>query len=405
MKIGFYFGKNVASGDSSGGANTFRESLLNALKCYQGKHKFYVFSEDYSSNEFITKFIKIDRGFGLVDENFFKKQMFRIPRKIKRMQVESKYKNALNRAVFENKIDLMWFVTPAFEFVDVPFVYTVWDLQHRLQSFFPEVSVTAWKFDDREKRYAYAIPRAAYVVIGNQAGKEEVIKFYGVPEQRIKTIPLPVPEFALRTSDDFVDLSIYDLPDKFLFYPAQMWPHKNHIVILLALKILKEKFEIKMHAVFTGSDKGNLSFVQQKTKELGLTEQVYFLNVVPFNVLVELYKKAFALVFPSFFGPDNIPPLEAFGLGCPVIAARVSGSEFQLGDAAMLFDPKDENELASAINQLINNEGLRKDLVSRGKERVKDFTVDKYLESIINVVEEFEPFRRCWSGGSEYKAL
>ncbi|KKQ32663.1 MAG: Glycosyl transferase group 1 [candidate division TM6 bacterium GW2011_GWF2_37_49] len=405
MRVGFYFGRNVASGDSSGGANTFRSSLLNAMKSYQGRCKYYVFSEDYSSDEFDTKFIKIDTGLGFENECFFKKQLLRIPRKIKRMNLETKYKNALNRAAVEHKIDLMWFITPAFEVVEVPFVYTVWDLEHRCQSFFPEVSVTAWKYDDREKRYCYAIPRAAYVVIGNQAGKDEVIKFYGVPEQRVKIIPLPAPEFALKDQSDLsVNLSVYNLPDKFLFYPAQVWPHKNHIVILLALKILKEKFEIKMHAVFTGSDKGNLSFVQQKVAELNLVDQVHFLNVVPFNVLSELYKKAFALVFPSFFGPDNIPPLEAFGLGCPVIAASVNGSAFQLGDAAILFDPKNENELADAIFKLINYEELRKMLILRGKERVKFFTIDKYLQSVTNLIDEFELVRRCWAPGSEYTA-
>jgi glycosyltransferase involved in cell wall biosynthesis len=406
MKIGVYLGRNISLLDSSGGSSTFCVSILNALKLYQGRHSFYVFSDDYSSNEFKTKFIKIDRGFGLTGESFLKKQFLRIPRKIKRMQVQKKFGGPLNQVVTENKIDLMWFAMPAFEFVGVPFIYTVWDLQHRLQSYFPEVSITAWLYEDREKRYSYAIPRAAYVVIGNQAGKDEVIKFYGLPEQRVKSIPLPVPEFALNSnSNTAIDLSAYKLPEKFLFYPAQVWPHKNHIVILLALKILKKKFGINLHVVFTGSDKGNLNFVKQKVQDLGLVQQVHFLNVVPVNVLVELYKKAFALVFPTFFGPDNIPPLEAFALGCPVIASKVSGAECQMGDAAMLFDPKNENELAEAIMQLMNDNKLRKLLTERGKERVKRFTVDKYFESIVGIIDEFEPIRRCWADGSEYKAL
>lgn len=404
MKVGFYFGRNVASGDSSGGANTFRESLFNKLKSYTGKHEFYVFSEDYSSDEFYTKFIKLNTFLGFDDENFFKKQILRISRKIERTKLQKKYKNALNRAVVDHQIDLMWFITPAFEVVDIPFVYTVWDLAHRVHSFFPEVSVTAWKYEDRERRYCYAIPRSAYVVIGNQAGKDEIVKFYGVPEQRVKTIPLPVPEFDVKKNSHFsIDRSTYNLPDQFLFYPAQIWPHKNHIVILLALKILKEKFGIKMNVVFTGSDRGNWNFIQQRIAELGLIEQVYFLNVVPYNILAELYKKAFALVFPSFFGPDNIPPLEAFVLGCPVIASNIDGAEYQLGDAAILFDPKNENDLAQAVLKLINDKKLRDVLIEKGKERVNLFTVDKYLESVINLIDEFELFRRCWETGSQYK--
>ena len=309
----------------------------------------------------------------------------------------------------DNKIELVWFATPAFEFVSVPYIYTVWDLQHRLQSYFPEVSVTGWTYEAREKRYGSVIPRAAYVVIGNQEGKKELIEFYSMPENRIKTIPLPVPGFAFDKNINSIDLNIYKISKQFLFYPAQFWSHKNHILILLALKILKEKYNLNFDLVFTGSDKGNLGYIKKKAQEFGfvfchpaVSSCIHFLNFVSIDVLVTLYRKAFALVYPSFFGPDNIPPLEAFALGCPVISANVAGAEFQLRDAAFLFDPRDEYDLALVIKKLYDDSFLRQELIEKGYKLAQNYTPEKYLEEIIQTIDEFAPIRRCWSSDETY---
>lgn len=409
MNIGVYFGKNIAFQNSAGGASTFCQSVLNAIKTCDTRHRFYLFFERIEEFEddqqrSCVKFIKIDSGFGEPDEGFLKRQIFRIPRKIKRMNIQMRYATALNKAAIANQIDLMWFATPAFEFVSVPFIYTVWDLQHRVQSYFPEVSVTGWTFEKREQRYNFVIPRAAYVVTGNQAGKDEITKFYGIPDERVKINPLPVPQFVFSSNQNECEKAS-DFPEKFIFYPAQFWPHKNHIVILLALKLLQEKYSLKISAVFTGSDKGNLGYIKEVVKKMKMEEQIHFLGFVSIQKLISLYKKAFALVFPSFFGPDNIPPLEAFSLGCPVIAAKVDGASIQMGDAAMLFDPKNERELAESILGLHSDHLLRKELINRGFNLVQNYTSEKYVKRIIEIVDEFEPIRRCWSSTDVYKHL
>src|SRR5207249_4800394 len=124
----------------------------------------------------------------------------------------------------------------------------------------------------------------------------------------------------------------YGLRREFLFYPAQFWPHKNHVNLLLALDLLRGSAGVELDLVLTGSDKGNLNHVTKTAVALGLTSQVHILGFVPKADLRELYREAVSLTFASFFGPDNIPPLEAFALGCPVVAAAVPGSEEQLGN-------------------------------------------------------------------------
>ena len=83
--------------------------------------------------------------------------------------------------------------------------------------------------------------------------------------------------------------------------------------------------------------------------------------------LVSLYQQALALVFPTFFGPENLPPLEAFALGCPVIASRIPGSEDQFADAALQVDPTEPEAWVEAIQNIRQDATLRASLIAKGK--------------------------------------
>ena len=80
--------------------------------------------------------------------------------------------------------------------------------------------------------------------------------------------------------------------------------------------------------------------------------------------------KAAALAFPTRFGPDNIPPLEAFAQDSPVVASRVDGAEEQLGDAALLFDPASPEVIARQLAAVLAIAALRSTLMERGRARV-----------------------------------
>jgi glycosyltransferase involved in cell wall biosynthesis len=182
-----------------------------------------------------------------------------------------------------------------------------------------------------------------------------------------------------------------------LFYPAQFWPHKNHVTLLRAVKVLRDRHSLNFHVVLTGSDQGNLSYVKQLVSQLGLVDQVHFLGFVSTDELIALYQNAFALMYTSMFGPDNLPPLEAFALGCPVIAAKVPGSEEQLGKGAVLIEPIDEDAFADAVYELYKEPGLRESLIERGRAHVMSFTGEDYARGVFAILDEFEKVRRCWS--------
>ena len=358
-----------------GGGYTFLHSIVESLSQYKSSHKFFVFFEGEKFNKipFFNRFF-----------NYFNKKLF-------------SFRHTINRFIKKYKIGIIWFPTPHYQKVDAPFIITVWDLQHRLQPFFPEVSLSGFTWEEREKHYSFILPRATYVITGTKAGSQELMQFYNIPKNRIRLLLHPTPNFALSPPAINVPQSFKDkIPKNFLFYPAQFWPHKNHIGILYSLKIILDKYKIKLSVVFTGSDMGNLSFVKEKVRELHLEDKVYFLGFVSQTELIYLYKKAFALLYPTFFGPETLPPLEAFALGCPVIASKAAGAKEQLGEAALLVNPVDEQEIAWAINKLWHNKKLRAKLIQKGISRAKKWTSNDYIKGVCDILDEFEPYRRCW---------
>jgi glycosyltransferase involved in cell wall biosynthesis len=134
---------------------------------------------------------------------------------------------------------------------------------------------------------------------------------------------------------------------------------------------------------------------------LGLQDQVHFLGFVPAEDLRALYSNALALTFASFFGPDNLPPLEAFALGCPVAASRVSGAQEQLGDAALLFDPADPDDIASTIFTIWQDKQLRARMVHKGAEVARMRTPQAYVARVCDILDNFAVIRHCW--GHDYQ--
>lgn len=290
---------------------------------------------------------------------------------------------------------IQFFINTTFEAVtlSIPFSAIVWDLQHRLQPQFSEVSANGM-FEHREQFYSQVLKQAAFVIVGTQAGKGEVQQFYGIPDQKIRILPHPTPSFALdETASASSALSKYKLPSNYVFYPAQFWTHKNHAGILRAVAHLNKIENLRLPVVFTGSDQGNERAVRDLVDQLELRDQVFFLGHVSREELKALYQNAFCLCYVSFFGPENLPPLEAFGLGCPVIAADVPGASEQLADAAIRVDPSNDLEIAKALQLLSRDEAKRQELIRRGKTRARRFTGPDFAKGLIALLDEFESLR------------
>lgn len=395
MKVGIVLPDITAD---VGGGHTFESEVFTAFleEVNLSTHDYTVFSNSFSIEKTILKFNLANVHFvrhpprGLIQRGI--NRIFSIlgrisPRLSKRN--ESSYR--------KSQIDVLLFLSPLHPPVDFPYITTVWDLEHRNQPWFPEVS-NMGEWYNRERGYSNILGRASFIITGTECGKEEIIRFYNIPPNRIRVIPYPTPRFALEgMNTETTNVARRSgIPGDYLFYPAQFWAHKNHINLLYSLKLLHEEYNIKLSLILVGSDKGNLTHVQKVIAELGLSGYVHILGFVDQDDIVDLYKNALALTFVSFFGPDNLPPLEAFALGCPVIAARIPGAEEQLGDAALLVDPKRPEEIAHAIYLLHSDKNLRDNLTQKGFHRAAAWRGGDYIRSVFAILDEFECVRRCW---------
>jgi glycosyltransferase involved in cell wall biosynthesis len=311
---------------------------------------------------------------------------FLVPRR-RRFPWEFKW---IDNALRREGID--FFLNTTFEAVTltIPFSAIVWDLQHRLQPSFPEVSANG-EWEKRENFYSKVLAHATFVIVGTEAGKNEVQRFYGTPDERIKILPHPTPKFALEeTARDAGVLAKYKLPPDYIFYPAQFWTHKNHAAVVKAVAHLKQTENLRLPVVFTGSDQGNERAVRDLVDQMQLGDQIFFLGHVSRDTLRALYQHALVLCYVSFFGPENLPPLEAFGLGCPVIAADVPGASEQLGDAAIRVNPSDELAIAHALKLVYQDKSKREELIRRGKDRARRFTGRDFAKGLFDLLDEYE---------------
>lgn len=399
MKIGFFFADLKAS---DGGVYTFEQDILRAINDVKSQHEIVIINASNSPVKASSHISHVR-----VDINKTEGMGWKFLRKLVKPWIDPDKKThrplyplrehfPVQKIVEDHKIELVWFLG-GFEYVEVPYVFTIVDLQHRLQPAFPEVNSYGWKWDMRENIHHSGLKRCAFCVCGTEQSKMAVERFYGVNSQRIRTIPIPTPSYALDASASTIRTSLPEgIAQPYLLYPAQFWPHKNHIVLLRALKILKDEFGLNFALILCGADKGNLSYVKEQTKALGLEDSVKFMGFVKQSELVALYQHAFAMPYPSLFATDNLPPLEAFALGCPVLAGEVVGVSDQLGDAAMMVNPLDERSVAQAIKKLWDEPGLRQKLIEKGRVQGRSFTARDYVQSVYNLVDEFAPIRRCW---------
>jgi|CXWL01.1.fsa_nt_gi glycosyltransferase involved in cell wall biosynthesis len=301
--------------------------------------------------------------------------------------------------LLECGVDLMLYPSPhrlSFE-SGIPFVLAVHDIQHRLQPEFPEVSAEGER-ERREYVYRNAARGAIRLISNSETGRSELLECYGgfgLSSDRVAILPYAPPvidtgqsiRFAARVRER------YPLPDRFLFYPAQFWPHKNHLGLIEALGLLRERHGLEIPLVLTGSASGavreqHVVHLRERAMELGVSDQIAFLGYVDDEDLLGLYACAEALVMPTFFGPTNIPVLEAWAMDCPVITSRVPGNDEQIGDAGVLVDPRNFEDIAEGIRRLWMQPALRKSIVAKGRERRAAYTAADFGRKLMSILDE-----------------
>jgi len=269
--------------------------------------------------------------------------------------------------------DIVHFTTPnGFETV-LPSIYHPHDLQHlHMPQFIDPVTCLV-----REARYRALCARARTVAVVSSWVKHDLIEHYGLPAEKIVVVPFAPPLLSYPTPSDN-DLRTVrrklGLPEAFVFYPAQTWPHKNHLGLLQALAILRDRYGMKVPFVLSGHRNEFFPAIEKKIHELGLAAQGRFVGFVSPTELQCLYRLCRCTVIPSKFEAASFPLWEAFLARAPAACSRVTSLPAQAGDAALLFDPDSPEQIADCIHLLWTDAKLREILAKRGAVNVARFS-------------------------------
>jgi len=273
-------------------------------------------------------------------------------------------------------VALMHFTIQAAFLTEVPSIFTPHDLQHlHLPYLF-----TPRERLKREVLYRTFSTQARLVIALSAWGKRDLIAHYDLPGEKVAIVPwgsvldaYPAP----RESDLLAIRKKYHLPDRFLFYPAYSWPHKNHKRLLDALALLRDRQGLRVPVVFSGGQNEFFGELRRYVRKHQLDDQVRFVGFVSPQELVGLYNLCTGMVFPSLFEGWGLPVLEAFTCGVPVACSNVTALPEVAGDAALMFDPHDVEQIAMAVARLWQDADLRSDLVARGTQRARAFSWQK----------------------------
>ena len=293
------------------------------------------------------------------------------------------YMTSLGRLIREEKIDILFspqqfFFLPNYK---VKIISPVHDLMHRYEPEFPEVRSG---FEERELCMRSSAAYITCILVDSSLGKRQFMESYmkaGAKKPYVVSLPFTVPDHVWNATEQYIDV-----PDKYIFYPAQFWMHKNHMNLLKAINILRESID-DIHLVLVGSEKNYYKVIKKYIADNGLEQYVTILGFVSNENITYLYKHAVGMVMPSYFGPTNIPPLEAMALGCPVAVSNKYAMPEQVGNAGLLFDPDSPEEIAGCIKQMWTDEDLRIKMKKLGYKRVWRWTKQKFGERLCKIID------------------
>ncbi len=276
----------------------------------------------------------------------------------------------------------------------LPFVVTVHDLERICFPFALEDAAERASLEQD----AIAIGKADHIIAVSENTRNDLVRCLGIPERKITVVYNGVDREVFKRN------GAAPPPFPYVLYVGSERPRKNLRNLLAAFAALKKSGAFRMLKLVKVGSPGRSDAFRSDTMEairaLGLENEVIFLGEVSDHELAECYASASALVYPSLYEGFGLPVVEAMSCGCPVITSNVSSLPEGAGDAALLVDPHDVADLHKAMERLLTNEGLRRDLIGKGLERSALFSWTRAAETTEEVYSRVKAPPTVCCGGS-----
>src|SRR3989344_9318239 len=282
----------------------------------------------------------------------------------------------------DRTLDLYIFFTPVIPFflrpkrsIVVAFDFAYWTM-HR--SWRDKLSASMLFF--LHKR---ALRQADVIVTISEETKQSVIRLFGIPTERIKVIPLSC--IHLGEKKDALPV-----PNNFFLFAGVLKERKNVAGVIRAFSLFAQS-DNSYELLIAGKQEGVYAeSLLRLVCELGIEKRVRFLGYVTDAQLAYLYSKAQAFVFPSFIEGFGMPVLEAMNAGLTVITSSRGALAEVAGDAALLVDPACPEDIATAMGQIADDAGIRKEFIEKGLVRAAQFSWQKTAGEILEIITDVE---------------
>jgi glycosyltransferase involved in cell wall biosynthesis len=400
MGVKFSVAVVIKSDLKSGGGFQYEHMVLNIIKKYHTINSSINIKFFTLNSKVLQDYQDLGLDISLINENSIKK--------IHRLALSNMFifsllskiklgKSFVEKFLLKNKVDLVYFLSPdilSLGLSNIPYIFTLWDLGHLENMEFPEVSHNR-VFEKREYLYSKSLKKSFKVVVDSNCSKKYTIDKYNLDSKRLEVLKY-LPNIRISNNESPIDIKKkYGLNNDYIFYPAQFWAHKNHVYILDAIKILKSN-NILIDVVFSGADKGTLKHVLKKAKSYGIDDLVHYIGFAPNEEIPYLYEQSLALVMPTYLGPTNIPPLEAFAYGTPVCYSDTPFFREQVGGAAFFMDLNDSESLVNHLLDIMSNKDKVEEKLILGFKVLEEWDENDFYKKIINIFSEYRYIKRSW---------
>ncbi|HLB12656.1 MAG TPA: glycosyltransferase [Dehalococcoidia bacterium] len=241
---------------------------------------------------------------------------------------------------------------------------------------------------------AAACRRADFIVADSMSTREDVLRILGIAPEKVRSIYLACGGGYQPVTDAGILEAVrakYGLEDEFLFYIGGLDWRKNLPRLLRAFSAISPKPQIAIAGRAFSRNRASFPDLAGLVRELGIRDRVVFMGQVPEEDKVPLYSACLAFVFPSLYEGFGLTPLEAMACGAPTVCSRAGSLPEVVGEAALLFDPVDERDVARALAAVLTDGGLRARMRQSGLEQSRKFSWQRTAEETLEVYRRVHP--------------
>lgn len=232
------------------------------------------------------------------------------------------------------------------------------------------------------------------IIAVSQSTKDDLVSLYSLPAEKIKVIYSGIEgelgKKGLTSEQKLLIRKKYNLPENFILYFGTLEPRKNLVGLIQAYEVFRQQManDKKYSLVLAGNSGWLCDDIFAEARKSDFAEDIIFTGFISPSDKIYLYNMASLFVYPSFFEGFGFPPLEAMSCGVPVICSHTSSFPEVVGEAALMIDPYNFDEIAWAMKEVLSDRELKQDLVEDGFARIKNFSWNKCAEETLSLLLE-----------------